>query len=295
MRNKLFILICAAVMAMNSCTKPLPITIPQAPGKLCIASQLIPNQFILVTVSKSFTSLYSTNNDTSSSVNLDFLVSRARVTVSYANKIDTLFAVAPGIYSSINTLISAGTIYTLNVFDSASNQSVSAITEMEKPTVLDDLKVKRIEIQSDSTIDTTFSFHYSIKDTDPARDNYYFVSVSKANVGNTISNPSSLFNIASSSNVLKLVSDASATNGFITDSLTGLDVISKFSPSDTVLFMVSSISKDYFKYLTAFKKSNSIFNQITGEPINYPSNIQNGYGFFTAHVPSLRIINLRNP
>jgi hypothetical protein len=295
MKNLSVIILGIIAISIASCTKPIAITIPQAPAKLCIASQVIPDQFILVTVTKSFTSLYSTKYDTSANINFDIFVNHALVTVSYNNKIDTLFPITSGVYSSFNTLIASGTTYTLNVYDSTTKESVSAITAMEKPTSLQDLKVIPIQTITDTSIDTSYNFKYSFNDADPSVDNYYFVSISKANPGSLVSNPSTIFNLLSSSNILKLYSDAQANNNLISDSLKGIELLNGFKPADTVLFMVSSISKDYFKYLTAFKKSNSIINQLTGEPINYPTNIKNGYGFFSAHSPKLKIIVLRNP
>jgi len=42
------------------------------------------------------------------------------------------------------------------------------------------------------------------------------------------------------------------------------------------------------------QKGNSFFAQIFGEPINYPSNINNGVGIFTAHLPKFYFIDLKD-
>jgi hypothetical protein len=60
------------------------------------------------------------------------------------------------------------------------------------------------------------------------------------------------------------------------------------------LILVASISKNYYDFLDAYKKGNSLFSQILGEPINYPSNIENGVGVFTAHIPKFYFLDLKN-
>ncbi len=273
---------------LYACTKPIPITIPQARPKLCIASQVVPNQLILVTVTYSFTSLYSNNLDTSNTFNLNIFAERARVTVSYNSITDTLLLTAPGVYGSINTLIASGTTYTLNVYDSATNETVSAVTTMQTPTKFDDFSIHKYINKKDTIIDTLISFKYSFADKDLAVDNYYYVSLSKANPNGLIADPTGLLNIFNLSSTLKLYSDAQMKNGILKDSIDNSFTF-RINGTDTLLCMVGSISKEYFQYLTAFKKSNSILNQLTGEPINYPTNIVNGYGFFNAQAPDLKI------
>ena len=63
---------------------------------------------------------------------------------------------------------------------------------------------------------------------------------------------------------------------------------------DSITIVIASISKSYYDFLDAYKKGNSFFSQILGEPINYPSNIENGVGVFTAHIPKFYYLDLEN-
>jgi hypothetical protein len=67
---------------------------------------------------------------------------------------------------------------------------------------------------------------------------------------------------------------------------------SEIQPSDTIAVTLSNISEGYFKFLTAYRKSGSLFNQITGEPIDYPTNVVNGYGYFNTYYPDVRVFDL---
>ena len=61
---------------------------------------------------------------------------------------------------------------------------------------------------------------------------------------------------------------------------------------DSIAVILSHVTKGYFEFLNAFKKSGALINQLTGEPINYPTNVNNGYGYFNAYFPTTRIYDL---
>jgi hypothetical protein len=54
-----------------------------------------------------------------------------------------------------------------------------------------------------------------------------------------------------------------------------------------VIVTLSNVSKGYFDYLSARQRGGSGFAGALGEPITYPSNIVNGYGYFSSHYPSI--------
>jgi len=64
------------------------------------------------------------------------------------------------------------------------------------------------------------------------------------------------------------------------------------NPKTLIAYTLSNISPDYYKFLTTWKTSAQLFNQLTGEPINFPTNIKGGYGFFTTTNPDVRIFDL---
>ena len=53
------------------------------------------------------------------------------------------------------------------------------------------------------------------------------------------------------------------------------------SATDTIRVEVAKIDRGYYKYLDAYIRTGYLVNQVTGEPINLPTNFVNGYGYFT--------------
>ncbi|TAE46296.1 MAG: DUF4249 family protein [Bacteroidetes bacterium] len=66
-----------------------------------------------------------------------------------------------------------------------------------------------------------------------------------------------------------------------------------FAPGDTVAVALSHVSKGYYEFLSARQRSNSsIFVTLLKEPVSYSTNVTGGYGFFTLHVPAIRLFIL---
>jgi hypothetical protein len=67
----------------------------------------------------------------------------------------------------------------------------------------------------------------------------------------------------------------------------------KLSPRDTLIVQVARIDEGYFKYLQTYKRTGYLINQLTGEPINLPTNIQTGYGYFAIYKPHRYVFALQ--
>jgi Domain of unknown function (DUF4249) len=266
----------ASAIFISACTKPLPIEVPQLEPKLVVNCQIIPDQIIVVSLTKSFTGLYDANKDTTSK--FDILVPNGFVTISYDNKVDTLNQLSDGFYVSLNTDLKPNTTYKLFAYDSLTKQTVTAETRMMPRAELKDLKFNRLI----NGTDTSYEVEYSLTDASTQND-YYYVTISKLNKSlNTPAIPPAISKLFFKTTKLFLHPDAQAQNGIIK----GRDLLIGplgFKPGDTVSVLVAQIDEGYFKYLNAFQRSGSVLNQLTGEPINFPTNIKNGYGYFAAH------------
>jgi hypothetical protein len=278
------------IICCTQCIKPIPINIPQMEPKMVVNSQVIPNELIIVSVSKSFTSLFNKEgiDTTNPQINFDLLVDKARVTVSYGSTTDTLIKLTSGLYASINTLLTANSTYTLNVYDSTSGQSLSAVTSMKKFVAIDTSYLTQEVVQKD----TTRIINLRIKD-EPGVINYYYLNVSTVKSASLVGGAMpQIANFLIKPNRLFLYTDADVVNGYINIEL---DVAEKLNltPNDTANIVMANIDEGYYRYLSAFNKSTGIVTQLTGEPINLPTNIVNGYGYFAAHIPNFRVIPLK--
>lgn len=273
------------IISVTSCIPdPLPLKIPQAESKIVVFSQIIPNRLMIISLTRSFSALdYSKNNgDTVSQNFLNSLVEdSALVTVNYDNRVDTLFNTVLGLYVSLNTLQSAGKSYTLRILTKKGEQ-IQSTTTIQQPVIFDSIQPKVYRNLKDTTVTIRVRFN------DLVGANFYMINYYTNGKGRGID-----FNnfFQNGSNILTrtdLVSDLELENGIYAKTIELPDL----KGTDSLAVSVSNISEEYFQYLNQRKNSGKLVQQIFNEPINYRTNIVNGYGFFNAHYPDIRFFEL---
>jgi len=270
------------VIAVSCRPKPIDIKLEQAPPKLVISSQIVPNALTIITVSKSFAALESSENgeDTTNTFIDQLMVKDAKVSISYNNIKDDLFKIpdAPGIYASFTTPHIINTEYTLEVYDPETGMNISAKATMLKTIPFDSLSAERGEGEDSTNVIVHIAF------TDPADEvNWYLLNF--YTTGQDSSQQGSLFEKQTASEVSVLLSD----EDFDSPLVSGQKIMYNWS-SDTLYASISNISQGYYDYLMARKKSGGIVTSMLSEPISYPSNVKGGYGFFTTHFPEIQMI-----
>ena len=291
--KKNLIILSLVFFAMFSCRpKPLEISLEAAPSKLVIASQVVPQTVLGVLVTRSFTALKhdifipGTNNVSDAFID-EVIVTNAIVTVKYAGQIDTLHAVdtIPGLYVSASVLQIPYEKYELNVYDPQLNESVSSVTTMLPGVVFDTIYPL---VQADNSVKLRYTF------TDLAGPNYYLVNVYKAQSNASVANLDvNSFPFNSGRNQLiqsQLINDLVYNTDEITIELN----LKGVSESDTIGVTLANISEGYYNYLSAQDKIDGIIGQLFREPVNVPTNITNGYGFFSAYDPDVKVIDINN-
>ncbi|GAB4141473.1 MAG: hypothetical protein Fur0041_16670 [Bacteroidia bacterium] len=285
MKKLLFLIL--AISGLNACIpSPIDIDVQPAPPSLCVASQVIGNSGIIIGLTRSYSPLQgSVEGDTTGNLLDEILVENAIVTISYGAQTDTLSMVAPGIYSNLLIPIIEGETYVLRAKDPAKGLEVWASTVMQKRVTFDALN----PVIYRTAADTQVYFRYTLHDN-LSEENYYVVNFVKKVQGNAAFDINSIF-AAGSNEVLtefELYDDQAFNNGVLNKDVRVMSV----HHTDTVAVVVSGITKGYYEFLTAFKRSSSVFNQLTGEPINYPTNIEDGHGYFTMHRMETTIYDL---
>jgi Domain of unknown function (DUF4249) len=257
---------------------PIDIDVKPADPKLCISSVVLGNNGIVIGLTRSYSPLQqSPDSDTLGQELVDqILVSGATVTISYGNQLDTLIEVSPGIYTNLFTTITEGMTYTVRASDSYLNEEVWAATIMQPEAIFDTVYPYIDRTTTDSLVHFKFTMYDNI-----ATQNFYVVNFIKKVQGDSTFDINSVF-AAGSNEVLtefELYDDQAFTNGVLNKDV----IVFSAEQTDTVAVTVSEISQGYYEFLTAMKRSSSIFNQLTGEPITYPSNVEGGFGYFTMH------------
>ena len=267
---------------------PLDIDIPAPEQELVISSFAVPPQELLVTVSRTFSALLGedsvdvNNPDIASSI----LVDSALVTVSYNGITDTLTKIAPGIYGTVNVQQIENANYQLYAYDYKTGKSVRAETRFLKPVPLDTVYPTQRYLSLSN--DTLFSFKYAFTDR-PGEENYYLATYTSLNDLQNLATPGT-----------NLFSFSSQTFNVFTDQNNGDGKAVEFEPefgnwgqNDTLVVGLSNISREYYNFLSAYKRSGNLFSQLTGEPVNLPTNVEGGYGYFAMIKPSVRVVILR--
>ncbi|MCB0430984.1 MAG: DUF4249 family protein [Flavobacteriales bacterium] len=281
--------VCCMLLLSSCIPDPLEIAVEEHQPRPVVASQIIPDKELVVALTRSFSPLSDPIVDGQvSQAFLDkILISDAWVTISYLGRTDTLHMVSPGIYASDLSLVYDYGTYELHAKDPVSGQEISATSTM-LPRVNFDTVFPGVVRTPDDTIITV---HYSIED-DPTVPNWYLVGFYKRSdpsVGTNLDITDYFGDGANQLSEVELISDQLFEDGKYTAS----KVLEGVSGQDTIAVVLSNISEGYFEFLHAFKKSGNILNQLTGEPINYPTNVTNGYGYFNTHNPDAHVFDLK--
>ncbi len=275
-------------LLLSACLpKPIDIEIEGHRPTLVVSSQIIPGQTMIVALTRSFSALSnSTQGDTVASNFLDnVLVSDALVTVSYLGETDTLYMLTSGIYISTNTLQYSYGTYSLYAKDPATGMEITAESSLLPKVPFDTVYPVITRNPGDTTVRVEFEF------SDLPEKNWYAINyyVKRSGTGFDINR---IFSVGSNKVLteLELLSDLTFDDNVYSNETQ----LSGIGPTDTIAVAIANISEGYYQFLTAYKRAGGLFNQITGEPVNYPSNVIKGHGYFNTHYPDIKVFDLHN-
>ena len=270
--------------------KPIDIYVKTAPVKMVVASSVIQDGFIIVFLSRTFSGLEGKQNQ--DSLGLEFFekiaVRNAFVTISHNGITDTLLELDGGFYGTQNLQFKEYDNYNLYARDNTTGEEVTATTNLLPYYQFDVIKPYKVF----NGVDTTCRVYFELSD-DLTRENYYVVNYirkEEKKTGKRIDvNRVFSGNGSSIETDFDLLNDESFTDGkYKVDKL-----LKSVKTSDSLAISLASISRGYYEFLTAFKRSGSLINTLTSEPINYPTNVRNGYGYFNAYTPEILFIDMK--
>jgi len=290
--RKIFFALAISTLFFSCLPKEKEVKIDKFSEKLVVNSRVIPNSVMLVSLTRSFSILsdgYSHNEGENGAINNDLmskiLVSDAVVTVSYHNQVDTLYMLAPGMYASITTPQITNEEYTLNVIDKEHGLQVKAVEKMPS----------QIKFTYTNFVYENGVLKFKYKFNDPSEINYYAVNIVRQNSSNmNPANADITTFLSNGANVIGTfpISDLNF-NGTAVDAEISLSEYTPVSQQDTVVVSLSNISEGYYNYLNLRKKvNNNLMSLIFNEPINYPTNVEKGLGYFSTHFPDSKVLIL---
>jgi|GEM_PF-2426860 len=286
--QKMILLIFMLSWFLTSCSiENLPISVEPADPQIAVSSLIGPSETMFVTLSRSFSALSAEDvNDLSQDALNRLLLDNAFVTLEYAGLIDTLESVfdIQGLYGTHLQRFEDFQLMKLTVFDSTTSETISAESLLLPQVEVGSLVVSR----RDTSLNFLTDFSYNI--LDPIGENFYVVQAYQFTDPDTTQIDSTQNDVFFSDGGFliyeQLLTDRGAENGVIRKD----DVIEFTSSIDSALVVITNVSEGYYNFLEARKRSGGILSSLANEPVNHPSNIENGVGYFSAHRPRAVIV-----
>jgi hypothetical protein len=273
-------LILLMIVFIGACIPdPLPVEgLPTVKPQIVVSTQIIPDESLVVLLTKSFGALDAdTNTDPETLLN-QIAVNDAVVTITGPSGTYTMNFLSLGFYGGIEIPFEANEEYTLTI-KSPTLGEVHATTTVKPQITFDDINASLYFNDFDDTLaQVTYQFE------DPAGKNYYMINVQEVEqediVQNTL-NPNAF---------TKIMTDEAFESSTFAETFRVFP--REFDPGDTIAVSLSNIHGDYYDFIEKRIDNRYSFIEFLGEPVNYPSNVIGGKGFFNLYLPDIRIFVL---
>jgi hypothetical protein len=268
-----------AVILTSCLPDPLEVkNIPTIKSEIVVSSQIIPEQGLVVMLTKTIGALDASNDSDPQELLGQIAVRDAVVTILGPDGEFTLDSIGSGLYGGIQIPFVSGQQYTLKV-NSTTLGKVEATT-----TVLPQIQFDFVnaELYYNGFNDTLAQVSYSIED--PEHENFYMVNVQE------VEREDAIENLINPRAFTVLIDDKNFNGGKFDETFRVFP--RDYQPGDTIAVSISNISDEYFKFIKLRLDNRFSFVEFLGEPVNYPSNVIGGRGFFNLYVPDVRLFVL---
>jgi Domain of unknown function (DUF4249) len=277
---KYFLLTILVGLLLSSCLPdPLEVkNIPTLKPRLVVSSQIIPNNTVSVLLTRSIGALDAGNGSDLQALLKQIVVNDAVVTIHYGDQVDTLVFIQDGIYVSGLTPLEAGVEYTLEA-SSPSTDPISATTTMHEQVAFNDVDAHLTYSGKDTLAEVNYSFR------DPVGKNWYMIAVQRlrANQNFTENLNPRIF--------VKVMKDDEFEGNVKSENFTV--PFRRFSVGDTVSVILANVSEQYYDYLKQTVDNRNSISAFVSDPLNYQSNVVNGYGYFNMHLQDTHLFIMK--
>jgi len=274
--------LCLAIFSMifYSCLPdPLEVEgVPKIKPEIVVSSQILTDQSLIVLLTKSFGALDASDDSDPQELLNQIAINDALVTITGPAGIDTLNFIESGAYGGLTNLLEGGQRYVLKV-TSPTMGDVSATTLVKPQTRFEEIDATLFFNGFDDTLaQVTYSFQ------DLPGKNFYMLNVQRIrqeNIEERLLNPRAF---------VRLITDEAFDGQPYSENFRVFPT--DFSEGDTVAVYLSNISEEYYRFIKLRVDNRFSFVEFLGEPINYPSNVEGGKGFFNLYLPDIRLFAL---
>lgn len=269
-----FVLTTICLLISGCLPDPLPVNDVPTPAKtIVIGSQNLPDEFLVISVSENFTALEGGRQSDLDSLVQDFLIDSLAMFINvlgerYLMNYDSV----SGIYFADDIPNISGAAYTLSTSNPFNDRPTTATT-INMPFIGFDSLSLSIERTPFDTL-----MYVDMRIDDPLGPNWYMMNVQtfgdEYNIGDRP--------------FTELLSDENFDGELFQYSFKVF--FKDYSQGDTVLVSMTNINKGYYDFLQLRNDQRYLLLDGLGEPINYPTNVQNGLGYFHMHIPDARLL-----
>ena len=268
------------IMIFSGCLpEPLDVQgIPVVKPQIVVSTQIIPDQSVVVLLTKTFGALDASDDSDPEELLSQIAVDDATVTIIGPGGTYDLQPLDNGLYGGLVIPFIEGEEYELHVA-SESLGEVTATTTVKPLVPFDEIKA---ELVFNGFDDTLAQITYRL--SDELERNWYMLNVQEIEREDLVEN---LLNPRAFTRLL----DDLEFNGEVHQE-TFRVFPRDFIPGDTIAVSLSNISKEYYDFIDLRLENRFSFVEYLSEPVNYPSNVKGGKGFFNLYIPDVKIFVL---
>lgn len=265
---------------MGSCIpEPLDIHgLPVVKPEIVVSTQIIPDHSLVVLLTKTFGALEASDDSDPEELLRQIAVDDAIVVITGRNSTDTLINLGSGFYGDVIIPFEPGEEYNLYVRSETLGEITSTTTVKEQVRFEDISAGLWANGYGDTLAQVTHTF------IDPPGKNWYMLNVQeveRVDIVENLLNPNSF---------VRLHDDAEFAGNELQETFRVFP--RDYHPGDTIAVSLSNISSDYYDFLKLRVDNRFSLVQYLSEPVNYPSNINGGKGFFNLYIPDVKVFVL---
>jgi hypothetical protein len=248
--------------------------LPTVKPQIVVSTQIVPDESLVVLLTKTFGALDANEESDPDELLAQIAVDDAIVVITGPSSTDTLLSIGSGIYGGVSIPFAAGEEYHLYVRSESLGEVTSTTTVMEQ-VPFDGIEAELyVSNPSDTLAQVTYAF------IDPVGKNYYMLNVQEVERDDVVQN---------------ILNPGAFTKLLLDDDFEGeryqetFRVFTRdYSRGDSIAVSLSNVSKEYYDFLKLRIDNRFSLVEYLGEPVNYPSNVNGGKGYFNLYIPDFR-------
>lgn len=275
------------VFVFTSCDLLLiPLKVESSEDKISITSLRISENIMVVSATRSFSALSSKSLEGLEENAIEALLIDKSISLFSGNEGtvegETLDLI-PGFIMANISQIESDNIITLTITDLSTDETATATTQKLPMVIPDSIIYKSNGDEYDPLLQITLT----ITDSDPETRDYFVAHVYSLN--EELIFPFDPLDFFTSNDLLLKESiftdEKQNEEGILKHTLKFRTTI----PQDSLTVAISHIEEGYYRFLEAYKRNRGDMG-LFSEPVTFPSNVENGFGYFSAHQPYFKIV-----